>query len=95
MAPDKGTTLLSTPVGEPVPGEEAFDADNHVLPGGCNRLEKRLRCCLHLPMQKDLSGLIPDAEIHGPGMQVDATVEFVLFGIESPEISSSFGCLRC
>jgi hypothetical protein len=40
-------------------------------------------------MQKYLSILIQDAEIPGPGMQVDATVEFVLFGGEAPEVSSS------
>jgi hypothetical protein len=29
------------------------------------------------------------AAIHGAGMQVDATVKLVLFGVESPEVSSS------
>ena len=72
-----------------VPGEEAFDANHHVLPGGGNRLEKGARGCLHLPMQEDLSLLSQDADVHGPGMQVNATVEFVLFGVESPEVSSS------
>jgi hypothetical protein len=43
-------------------------------------------------MQKDLSILIQDADLHGPGMQVNATVEFVLFGVESHEVSSSLGC---
>jgi hypothetical protein len=72
-----------------VPGEDAFDANHQVLPVGCNSLEKGLRCCLHIPMQKDLSILIQDADVHGPGMQVNATVEFVLCGVESPEVSSS------
>jgi hypothetical protein len=40
-------------------------------------------------MQQDLSILIQDADVHGPGMPVNATVEFVLFGVEAPEVSSS------
>jgi hypothetical protein len=89
MAQDKGHALLSPEVGEPVPGEEAFDADHDVLPVGGHRLEKWPRCCLQIPMQKDLSGLIYDAEGHGPGMQVDATVKLVRLGVESHEVSSS------
>jgi hypothetical protein len=72
-----------------VPGEDAFDANHHVLPVGGNSLEKGPRCCLQIPMQKDLAILIQDADVHGPGMQVNATVEFGLFGVESPEGSSS------
>jgi hypothetical protein len=40
-------------------------------------------------MQKDLSVLMQDAEVHGAGMRVDATVEVVLLGVEAPEVSSS------
>jgi len=43
-------------------------------------------------MQRDLSILIQEADVQGLGMQVNATVEFVLFGVESHEVSSSFGC---
>src|SRR5918999_5590457 len=48
-----------------VPGEETFDADDQVLTGGCHRLEKRFRPCLHMPVEQDLSRLVQDAE--GPG----------------------------
>jgi hypothetical protein len=89
MAQDKGNTLLGAEIGQPVPGEEAFDANHQVRPVRCNRLEKGPRGCLHIPMQKDLSILIQDADLHGPGMQVNATGEFVLFGVESHEVSSS------
>jgi hypothetical protein len=68
MAQDKGNTLLRTEVGEPIPGEEAFDADHEVLTVGGNRLEKWSRCCPHIPVQKDFSVLIQDAEVHSPGM---------------------------
>jgi hypothetical protein len=54
-AQDKGNVLSGAEVGEPIPGEDALNTDNQVLPGGGNRLEKCPRCCFHIPMQKDLS----------------------------------------
>ena len=42
-----------------------------------------------LPVHQDLAILVQDAEVHGAGMQVDATVKLVLFGVESHEVSSS------
>jgi hypothetical protein len=33
--------------------------------------------------------MVQDADRHGAGMQVDAAVILVLFGVESPEVSSS------
>jgi hypothetical protein len=33
--------------------------------------------------------LIQDTEVHGAGVQVDATIKLVLLGVESPEVSSS------
>jgi hypothetical protein len=91
MAQDKKNALLGAEVGQPVPGEDAFDANHQVLPVGCNSLEKGLRCCLHIPMQKGLSILIQDADVHGPGMQVKATVEFVLFDVKSHHEAASVG----
>jgi hypothetical protein len=41
-----------------VPGEEAFDADHEILSIGRNRLEKRLGCCPHLPVEHDLAILV-------------------------------------
>ncbi len=81
--------FAGTEVGQPVPGEDAFDTDDQVLPVGRNGLEKRLWACGHIPVHKDLSILVQDAEVHGAGMQVDAAVKLVLFGVESHEVSSS------
>jgi hypothetical protein len=39
-------------------------------------------------MQQDLAVLVEDADIHGPGVQVDATVKLMLLGVESHEVSS-------
>ncbi len=79
----KGIPLRRAMVREPVPGEEAFDTDHNILSIGDNRLEKRLGCCLHLSVENDFSILVYDAEVHGPGVQVDATVELVPFGVEA------------
>jgi hypothetical protein len=72
-----------------VPGEEAFDADHQTRARGRNRLAKRCRRGLHMPVQHALAVLIQDTEIHGSCMQVDATIELVLLGVESHEVSSS------
>jgi hypothetical protein len=88
VAQDEGNALWSAEVGEPIPGEEAFDANDEVLPVGGNGLEKWLRCCLHIPVQKDLSAAVEDTDVHGPSVQVDATVKLVRRRIESPEVSS-------
>jgi hypothetical protein len=42
-----------------------------------------------MPVPDDLPIPIQDAEIPGPGMQVDATIKQVLLGGESPEVASS------
>jgi hypothetical protein len=68
MAQDEGNTRLGAKVGEPVPGEDAFDADHEILSIGRNRLEKRLGCCPHIPVEQDLSLLVQDTEVHGAGV---------------------------
>jgi hypothetical protein len=40
-------------------------------------------------MPPDLAILVEDADVHGPGVQVDATVKLMWLGVESPEVSSS------
>jgi hypothetical protein len=58
MAPDDGNPLLGAQVGEPVPGDEAFDADDDILAIGRNRRETRLGCCPHIPVEDDRSILV-------------------------------------
>ena len=92
MAQDKGNPFLRAEVGEPGPGEQAFDRDDDVSPIGCNVPEKRLRAGFHVAMQQDLAILVEDADIHGPGVHVDAAVKLMLLGGESHEVSSSCAC---
>jgi hypothetical protein len=87
---DNGHTLFSTHVGQPVPGEETLDSHNEALTIGRNGLEERFRRGLHIAVQQHVPLLTQDADVHGAGMQVDPTLHWVLIGVESPEVSSSF-----
>jgi hypothetical protein len=46
------------------------------------------RTGLQVAVEQDLIVLVQDAEIHGADMEIDATVRFVLFGVESHGVSS-------
>src|SRR5205823_2601871 len=87
---DTRKPLPSAQVSKPLPREEACDADAKILPVGRQSLEKGLWSRWHMPVHQALSGLVQDAEGHGAGMQVNATIKWVLFGGEAPEVSSSF-----
>jgi hypothetical protein len=91
MAEDKSDPMLSAEVREPVPGKHALYRNNDILTIGRNSLEKRLWASWHVAVQHDLPVLIQDADLHGPGMQVDATVKFVLLRVKAHEVSSSVG----
>ena len=89
MSKDKGNAFAGAEVGQPVPGEDAFDADDQIVPVGRDGLEKWLWAGWHIPVHQNLAILVQDTEVHGAGVQVDATVKLVLFGVESHEVSSS------
>jgi hypothetical protein len=73
-----------------VPGEEAFDADDEILPVGRHALEEWLGRRLQLAVDEDLSSLVQDAEVQRASMQVDATIILMWLGVEPHEVSSSF-----
>jgi hypothetical protein len=72
-----------------VPGEEAFDAADEILPVGGDGLQKWCGCRLQMPVLKDRTILVQDAEIQAAGVESDATITLVWRGVESPEGSSS------
>src|SRR3989441_2562204 len=90
MAQDKGDVLCSAEIGQPIPGEHAFDRYDKTLPVGSNGLEEGFRSGWHIAVQQELTIVAQDADVHGPGMQVDATVKSVLIGVKSHEVFSSF-----
>jgi hypothetical protein len=89
MSSNEGNAFMGAEVGEPIPGEQTFDADDEILPIRRNRLEKRLGCRLHMAVKNDLSISGEDAEVHRSSVEVDATVKCVLFRVEAHEVSSS------
>ena len=77
-------------VGQPVPGEHALDRDDNPLSIRGNGFQEGLRVGFHIAMHEDLAALVEDADIHRPGVQVDAAVKWVLSGVQSHEVSSFF-----
>jgi hypothetical protein len=84
-----GNLFLGTEVGEPVSGQETCDHDDQILPIGCNGLAPRLWTGFHVAMQEDLAVLAEATHVHATSMQINAAIRVVLFGVESPEVSSS------
>jgi len=94
---DKGDVLTSAQIGKPVPGEDAFDSNYDIFPVSGNCSQKYFRVRSDVPLEFDFSFLIEDTKIHGLGMQIDATVKFVLLGVKShlrPPLEKDFGFLN-
>jgi hypothetical protein len=92
MPEDKRDTFRGTEVGEPIPSEQTLGRHDNPLSIRGNGLQKGLWSGVHMAMHQDLAALVEDADRHGPGMQVDPTITWVLLGVESPEVSSFLGC---
>jgi len=89
VAQDQRQPFLRTQVGEPVPRNNTFDGDDHIVPLRCNGLEQGVGTGLHIAVQHHLAILTQDTNVHGAGMQGDAAVKWVLLGVEAPEGSSA------
>jgi len=89
MSEDKRHPFAGTEVGQPVPGKDACDPDDKVLPVGCNGLEKGLGAGGHLAVHKAFSILVQNTEVHGTSVQADTTIKLVLVSVEAHEVSSS------
>ena len=83
MTENEADAFSSAQIGQPVPGEEAFNADDDVLAEGTDRLEKGIGIGLHVAMKNDRAGLIENAEIHGSAVKINSAVVRMLLRIES------------
>ncbi len=83
MAKDKSDSLTLAEVSQPIPGEEALDANSEVLSVGPDRLQEGVRCGGHVSVEDDLAIGIEDAKVRGLGMKVDPAVVGVLLGVGS------------
>jgi hypothetical protein len=88
VAENEGDVFLGTEIGDPVPGEHAFDSDHDVLTEGSNGTEKSFRVCVDVLMNPDIATGIEDTDKHIFCMQVDTTIKLVLLGVKSHKASS-------
>jgi hypothetical protein len=86
---DKRHPVLGTQVSQPVPGEETCNRAHHLVTIGGYGLEQRLRVGRQRAMHHNVTILVHEANVHAPGMPVDAAITLVWLGVESPEVSSS------
>jgi hypothetical protein len=84
MAEDNRDALVSTEVSKPVPGQQTFGRQDDLIAVGGDRFEKRFGGRLQVTVQQRITSLVEEANIHGAGVSIDATVIGVLFGVESP-----------
>ncbi len=73
--------VLGTAVGEPVPAEHALHTDDDTVAEGGKGLQQRLEMARQVAIEYDGTGTVQDANVHGPGVQVDAAVESMWAGI--------------
>ena len=84
MSEDEGDVFLRAEIGEPVPAEDAFDADDQVVAEGLDGAEEGLRLAAHVPVEEDLAGLVvEDAEVHGASVEVDPAVVSMQASVEA------------
>ncbi len=90
---DELDPLLFTQVGEPVPGEEALAADDEVAAAKWRQgVEQGIRSAREIAVQHRLAVAIEDADVHRPGVQIDATTELMATGVNSHAVPPLEGC---
>jgi hypothetical protein len=83
MTEDEGDVLPSTQVCEPVPTEHTLSTYDDVFSIRLDGFEEGVWLCRQVAVQQDLATLVEDADVHGPGVEIDTAVELMLFRIES------------
>lgn len=86
---DAGNALPRTQVGQPVPREETFDRDDHVITRRRNDREEGLGAGRAMLVDHDLPSVVQYTDVHGASVPVDPTIRFVLLRVAWHEGSSS------
>ena len=84
---------VGTHVRPPVPGDETCNRDHQRCTTGGHRLAQRLRAGGQMALPHELTVVVPHTDGPRASRQVEATVTWVLWGGEAPEVSSSSGGL--
>jgi hypothetical protein len=79
---DEGDVVFGAEVADPVPGEEALDADDDIGAERSQGVEEDLFAGRNFRLSDDIAALVEDADGEEPGMEVDAAVELVLPVVE-------------
>ena len=79
VAEDEGDAFGGAEVGEPVPGEHALGGDDQVVAEGGDGIEEGARLGGDFAVQQGGAGLVEDAKVERPGVQIDAAVKLVGF----------------
>jgi hypothetical protein len=89
MPEDKGDTFASAQGSQPRPRADACDRDDHSVTIRRNDLEEGRGVGGEVLLYHALPMVMQDADVQRPGMESDSTVRLMLFGVESPRVSSS------
>ena len=82
MPQNESDALPDAQIGEPVPGEDAFDGDGDPLPERSDRFQKRIGIRLHVAVKNDRALLIENAQVHRSRVQINSAVMRMLLRIE-------------
>jgi hypothetical protein len=82
MAKDESDTFFFAQIGNPVPGEGAFNGYDEIIPVLLDRLQECLSVSLDISMEEYRAIFVNDAQIHGLCVQVDSAIFLVLFRVE-------------
>jgi hypothetical protein len=83
MSESEGDGAFTAEIGDPVPGKNAFDANDVVCPVQGYDLLKGFRSGRQVLVLDNRTGMVHDTDIHRPCVQIDFGVELMLCFVES------------
>jgi len=83
VAKDELDLFSLAQIRQPIPGEDALDGDDEIVPVGLNRIQEILWSASHVLVKKCPAFSIENAEVHGLGVQIDPAVVVMCIGVES------------
>jgi hypothetical protein len=78
VSKDKIDFVIGAQIGQPVPAEDTFDADNDIFDKGKHQFKKAFMIGFDVQVDDHFALTVQDADIHFPGMQIDTAVILVL-----------------
>ena len=82
MAENERNAFHPAEVSDPVPGEQAFNADDQIILVGRDQRHESPRVGFDVLVDQNAAALIQDADIEATGVQINTSVMFVRLGVE-------------